>query len=95
VHAYLDPSMTVVSGIANNQFTVSNADGAKLFVGSIMYIHDDAYTKLSSNVTITKKTVGASTTIQVSKSLGFVPAVGDRIELVGFSDDSSNGYMFS
>ena len=85
-----DTGTAIIMGKKGQQVLTSERDEVTISRG--VY---DAYTKLSSNVTITKKTVGASTTIQVSKSLGFVPAVGDRIELVGFSDDSSNGYMFS
>lgn len=95
VHAYLDPALTVLTGVSNTEFTISNADGAKIFVGSIIYLHDTSYANLSSNVTVTQKTVGATTSIRVNASLGFTPSASQLVELIGFTDDSSNGYMFS
>jgi hypothetical protein len=80
---FLDPSLTVVSGTSNTVFDVSVPDAAVLNIGQLILIHNDDYSIFSPEVLV-EDIVG--TTVTVSTSLGFTPAAGQRIELVGFKD---------
>lgn len=80
---FLDPTLTVVTGTSNTVFDVSAPDAAKLQVDMPILIHNSDYTILSPEVTVTDVT---GTTITVGTSLGFTPAAGQLVELVGFLD---------
>ena len=86
--SYIDPTLTVVSGISDTQFTVSSGDAAKLVAGNEIKIHNLDYSINSNDVAI--DTI-ISNTVTMKASLGFTPAAGQKIELVGFLDGSS-GY---
>jgi hypothetical protein len=90
VHAFLDATVTVVSGTSNTVFDVSAPDASKFFVGDPIYIHNGSYSILSNEV-IVDSIVG--TTITVRSSLGFTPAAGQFVELCSFPD-GGQGFRF-
>ena len=76
------PQLTVVSGISATQFTVSAGDAAKMSVGQEVQIHSADYSVDSVDVEVTNIT---GTTITTT-AIGFTPAAGQLVELVGFLD---------
>lgn len=82
LYCHFMPQLEVVSGISATQFTVSAGDAAKMSEGQVIRIHNADYSVDSSEVEVTDIT---GTTITVA-SLGFTPAAGQKIELVGFLD---------
>jgi len=88
-HCFANPTLTIVTGTSGTEFTVSAGDALLLSVGSSVRVHNDSYSIDSTASTDTedaKVTVINSTTITVNRDLGFTPAVGQSIELVGFKD---------
>jgi hypothetical protein len=73
----------VVSGISPTQFTVSVSDASKIFPGLPVKIHNNNYSIESVEATV-DTVVGVTVTLQ--SSLGFTPAAGQKIELIGFRD---------
>lgn len=92
-HLFWDPTLTIVTGISSTQFTVSIGDAAKLFVNGIIRVHSSDYT-IDSGITGIKVTDITGVTITVASSLGFTPAVGQKIDLVGFASDSGAPYAW-
>lgn len=86
LHCFFDPQIPIVSGTSSVEFDVSISDAAKIFVGSIILVHDEGYTTVSPEVVVTNIT---GTTITVDQSLTFTPNGGgiEFVELVGFKDE--------
>ncbi len=82
-HVFLNPSLTIVTGIDGLSFTVSSGDAAQVQVGLPVIVHSDDYVTASSEV-IVDSVVG--TTITVRTDLGFTPSTGQIVDLVGFPD---------
>lgn len=88
VHAFIDPTLTVLVGLSNTQFTVSVSDAAKIQVGQFVLLHNAGFT----NPLVERKVIDLTgTTVTVESSLGYTPSTGDKIELVGFPDNQG-GY---
>lgn len=85
LYCHLDPTLEVVSGTSDTVFDVSLSDAAKAVVGQLIQIHSDDYTIESPEV-IVESVVGTQITTQ--SSLGFTPAAGQKVELVGFRDNA-------
>jgi hypothetical protein len=85
VHAHIDPSVTVVTGIDGFSFTVAPGDIAKFNVGLPVLIHNTAYSILSPESLITDVD-GGTFTVTVGTDLTFTPAAGQLVELIGFAD---------
>lgn len=83
VHAHLSPTLTVVTGLTVNSFTVSAGDALKAIPGQRIKLHNYSFSIASPEVTIST-VVG--TTITTLESIGFIPAVGQFVSLVGFPD---------
>jgi hypothetical protein len=81
--AFIDPSLTVVSGISNTQFAVSSGDAAKVVPGLPVEIRSADWSMISPECVVSS-VVG--TTVSLKTSLGFTPTAGQRVELVGFLD---------
>lgn len=81
IHAHIDPTINVTSGTSDAVFDVSSS--SDFFIGSIILVHNADYSILSPEVSVTN-IVG--TTITVGTSLGFTPASGQKVELIGFAD---------
>lgn len=82
-HAHLSPQLEIVSGINSKSFTVSVGDAAKLLVGAKIRIHNYSYTIDSLDKTV-ESVVG--TTVTTFEDIGFTPAAGQKINVVGFPD---------
>ena len=87
VHAYLAPTLTVVTGISATQFTVSPADAANTVVGQYVTVHNADFS-ISSPERKVQSVVGV--TVTVDGSLGFTPAAGQKVDLVGFKDGTGS-----
>lgn len=92
-YAFQTPTLTVVSGIDQSNFTVSSGDAAKLNVGQPITLHNADYSLLPDGVnTVSPEVVVntiSGTTITVKTPIGFVPVAGQKIEGVGFKDGGS------
>ncbi len=86
VHAFLSPSVAVVSGTSQTIFDVDSGDVAKFFVGAIILLHNEGYSDLSNEVKVIDIT---GTTITVDSALGFTPTTSHKVELIGFADQDS------
>jgi len=83
VHAFLDPTVDVVSGTSQTVFDVAIGDAPKFQVGLPVLVHNQSYSLLSEERNVVS-VVG--TTITVDGNLGFIPAAGQFVELIGFND---------
>ncbi len=83
IHCYATPQVDVTSGTSTTQFDVGAGDIGKFFVGGFIRIHNDDFSRDSGDTSIVDIT---GTTITSKGDLGFTPAVGDRVELIGFGD---------
>lgn len=86
VHAYIDPSVVVTAGISQTQFQVALADVAKFQVDFPVQVHNadsSLSSPLSPDILVTDVT---GVTITVDTPLGFIPAAGHIVELIGFPD---------
>lgn len=83
MHAFLSPMVLVATGIDQRNFTVGSGDVSKFFVGSIIRVHSKDYSIDSGDITVTLIT---GMTITVDSPLGFVPAVNQQVNLIGFAD---------
>lgn len=81
--AFIDPTLTVVSGTSQTQFDISLLDAALLIAGQLISVHSVGYSIESPEVEVVS-VIG--TTVIVDSPLGFIPAAGQQIELVGFID---------
>lgn len=82
---FLDPTLSVVSGLSNKVFDVSPSDADKIGVGLPLKIRSSDWTQVSSE-SIVESIVGQ--TITLKTSLEFIPTAGMKIELVGFKDNN-------
>lgn len=80
---YFNPSVEVVSGASQTQFTVSSSDALKFVKGNIVVVMKSDFSELSSDIEVSDI---SGTTITLKSSIGFTPSNGDRIEKIGFKD---------
>lgn len=90
LYVYFNNSALVVSGISNSSFTVSALDANDIKVGYSIRIHNSDYSIYSGEVFVTDVT---GVTITVGSTLGFTPALNQRIEIMGFLD-GGNGFSW-
>jgi hypothetical protein len=87
VHDFLSPSVSVVTGVSGTAFTVAAGDIGKFQVGLPVRVHNSTYTIDSGTGDILVSGVNTSTnTVTVDTALGFTPAAGQLVDLVGFAD---------
>lgn len=86
MHAFLDPSIAVVSGIDNRNFTVGAGDIGKFKVGDFIRVHSSDYTSDSGDQTVSGISGNQVTT---TLSMGFTPSAGQLVELIGFADNGA------
>jgi hypothetical protein len=86
IHCFFTPEVTIASGTNSTLFTVY--DSSDLFVGAVIEVHSLDFSNQSPDVRIIS-IVG--TTIETG-DLGFTPADGDVINLVGFKEDEGLPY---
>lgn len=82
LHTFMQPQLEVSSVTSPTEFEVSVPDSAKIFAGSIISIHDADYT-VSGEATV-DSILGQ--TVTLVSSPGFTPTIGQKIDLIGFSD---------
>ena len=73
----------MVSGASDLSFDVGAGDIGKFSPGQLILIHNDSFAIESPEVEV--DLVGG-TTVTVKTSLGFTPAAGQTVELIGFAD---------
>ena len=83
IHAFLDPSVAVTSGVNATSFHVGSGDAAKFAAGQFILIHNVDYSTLSDEITVLS-VVG--TLITTTTSIGFTPDNTMQVELIGFAD---------
>lgn len=83
VHAFLSPTVTVVSGISTTKFTVSAGEAPKFLTSAVIRVHSPDFTSDSGDVFILDR-VGV--TIETRTSMGFTPSAGYLVDLIGFLD---------
>lgn len=83
LHAHLDPSITIVTGISTTQFTVSALNAVKFQVGLSVSVHSPTFNLISAESKVLS-VVGM--TITLATALSFIPAAGHKAELIGFQD---------
>lgn len=85
IHAFLDATVAVVSGVDAYTLTVSPGDIGKFNANALIKIHEPEWVYESPEVIIDSVDTGTNT-IVVKSSLGFTPNAGDLIEFIGFAD---------
>lgn len=80
---FLTPTVDVLTGISQLQFTVSAGDIGKFSINQPILIHNQDYSIFSAEC-IVDTIIG--TTITLKTALGFVPTVGEKVELIGYID---------
>jgi hypothetical protein len=83
LYVFWNSQLDVVTGISQTQFTVSIPALNDIRVGYIVRIHNKDYSNYSVERNVADIT---GQTITVSGALGYVPAAGDKIELLGYLD---------
>ena len=86
IYVFLDPKedVTAVTDASNIE-----ADTSAMFIGCKIRVHNEDYSNLSQTVTISN-IIGNN--IELEEPLNYVPAVNDLIDIIGFVDDSGDGY---
>ena len=93
VHAFISPTVTVVTGIDSQNFTVDPADISKFNAGAIIMIHNESYSFISNEVSVESVDTGTNT-VTTSTVLGFTPSPGQFVELIGFADGGAAYRLF-
>ena len=86
LHCHFNPQVEVVSGSSNTVFNVGAGDIGKFFVGSILRIHNNDYSIDSGDIDLEVTDI-TGTQITTNNSIGFTPAAGQFVELIGFPDE--------
>lgn len=82
-HAFFSPRVAVTAGVSNTRFTVASGDVSRFFIGSIVRVHNYAFTVDSPDVTVVD-IIGND--ILVDETLGFIPTSNEIVDLIGFPD---------
>lgn len=91
-HAFWDPTIAVVSGASATSFNVSGGDIGKIFVGSLIRVHNQDFS-IDSGETARKVTDITGNTV-TCQDLGFTPTSAMFVELIGFSSDNGKAYAW-
>jgi len=81
--AHIDPTLTVDSGLSTTVFDVAPGDGAKMTAGLSIFVRKADWSQVSIEAKV-DSVMGDTVTLQTA--IDFVPAAGDKVELVGFID---------
>jgi len=93
IHAFLDPLIPLTGGVNNYSFTVGAGDISKILVGSVLYLRDQTFTTISSDLVVTEVDTGTNT-VTVKTDIGFIPTSSFYAELVGFADGGAGYRIF-
>lgn len=88
VHAFQSKEVLITGGVSASAFTVDPSSLQYFQLGFPASIHDLNFTQASPEVTISAIDTGTNT-ITVSKSMGFTPASGYFVDLLGFPDGTA------
>lgn len=83
LYTHLTPSIAVVTGLSETQFTVSLSDVAQFTEGNYLIVRKNDYSVYSPEVKVTDIT---GTTITVEEDLGFTPDNTYVVEGIGYHD---------
>ena len=89
LHGFMNPQITIVTGIDGVSFTVSAPDAVRMVVGQPVRIHSEDYTFDSSPESFSVDPVVVDitgVTITLDTDIGFTPAAGYKADLVGYND---------
>ncbi len=88
VFASINPTVLVDVGNSSTSFDVPVGEELKFFVDGVIRVHNADFSNDSGQVKITS-VIGQTITCE---DMGFTPANGDGIELIGFSSDNGAPY---
>lgn len=91
IHNFFTPQVAVTAGISTTIFEVGAADIDKFLVGAFVLIHSDDYSDASTPDSITDDLTvidvdTGTNRVTVSADMGFTPAAGYKVDLIGFKD---------
>lgn len=84
IHAHLTPTVTVVSGVDSESFTVPAKDMPKFKAGQFVRVHKEDYSQDSGDIEVIS--VVAETNTVTVEDMGYTPEEGDLVDLIGFPD---------
>lgn len=91
IHAFFTPQVEILSAPDQFNFVVGAGDIDKFFVGGFVLVHSPDFANnsiidsIDDDAIVTAVDTGTNT-VTVSRALGFVPAAGDFVDLIGFAD---------
>jgi hypothetical protein len=83
IHAFQDPTLSVLAGSTSTVIQLSSGDAAKCTAGQNVIVHNADYSIMSEEIAILA--VGG-TSITLTDSLGFTPSTAEVVDLIGFID---------
>jgi len=81
--AHIDPTVEVDSGVSTTVFDVAPGEGVKFTAGLPVFVRKPDWSQESSE-SIVDSVVGDTITLRTA--IEFIPAAGDFVELIGFTD---------
>jgi len=90
-HAFMGPTVSIVSAPDDTHFVVAPGDVVRFVVGDFIRVHDADFTNDSGELEITDVT---GTTVTVISSMGFTPAALDVAEGMQFPDGGKTYRFF-
>jgi len=88
IHCYFNPQVLVTANSVV-QDEVEVADVAKFFIGSIVRVHNFDYSNDSVEAIVEGIT---GDVLELDRDLGYLPAIDDEIDLIGFVSDEALPY---
>ncbi len=91
IHNFFTPQVEIVSGISTTEFTVNASDLSKFLVDAYVIVHNDDYSDISTVGTVDEDLQVSAidsglNKITLNGSMGFTPAAGYKVDLIGFKD---------
>jgi hypothetical protein len=86
VFVFTNPTVEILAGISQTEFTVAGLDVSKFLVDAIVLVRDTEWDVVSPEVKVIDVT---GSTITVSAPLGFVPLAGYEVDFIGFKDEGA------
>jgi hypothetical protein len=86
IYVFTNPTVAITSGVSTTSFNVDIGEVQLFKEGKPLIVHDENYTILSPEVKVLSV---AGTLITVNAPLGFIPAAGQEVELIGYKDDGA------
>jgi hypothetical protein len=93
LHPFWNCSAEVTVGVSDLAFEVTPGDLGKFFVGATIRIFAPDYSEDSKEIQLRVKEIAGSV-ITLNASMGFTPAAGYRVELIGFASDQGTPYVW-